>query len=84
MVCTICLCKVNSPKYIAMTSEKKPLRRAPRGVMSDKPLYTRLTSSERDEVLSVSNAERRSASSTVRSLLLLGLSVYKAKAAVRS
>ncbi|MCI3205846.1 hypothetical protein DBA20_12865 [Pandoraea capi] len=67
-----------------MTSEKKPLRRSPRGVMSDKPLYTRLTSSERDEVLSVSNAERCSASSTVRSLVLLGLSVYKAKATARS
>lgn len=80
----MCLCKVNSPKYIAMTSEKKPLRRAPRGVMSDKPLYTRLTSSERAEVLSVSDAERCSASSVVRRLVLLGLSVYKAQAAARS
>lgn len=67
-----------------MTSEKKPLRRAPRGVMSDKPLYTRLTSSERAEVLSVSDAERCSASSVVRRLVLLGLSVYKAQADTRS
>ncbi|WP_150614833.1 hypothetical protein [Pandoraea terrigena] len=67
-----------------MTSEKKPLRRAPRGVMSDKPLYTRLTSNERDEVLRVSDAERCSASSIVRRLVLLGLSVYKAQAGSRS
>lgn len=67
-----------------MTSEKKPVRRAPRGVMSDKPLYTRLTPDERAEVLQISHAENCSASSLVRRLALLGLSVYKTKATARS
>lgn len=79
----MCLCKVNSPKYIVMTAEKKPLRRAPRGVMSDKPIYTRLTPEERANVLQISRAENCSTSSMARRLILLGLAAYEPQADAR-
>lgn len=77
---TLCLCKVNSAKYIAMTVEKKPVRRSPRGVMSDKPIYTRLTAEERANVLRISRADHCSTSSMTRRLILLGLAVYETQA----
>lgn len=59
-------------------------RYAPRGVMTDKPLYIRLMEDEREDVTSAASAERCSTSSMARKLILLGLVAYKRLGSARS
>ncbi|MBJ9967882.1 hypothetical protein [Burkholderia seminalis] len=54
-----------------MTTAKGP-RRSPRGTLSDKPVYVRLTSTERDELEQFAAQRNRSISSMARELIRIG------------
>ncbi|CAI8734741.1 MULTISPECIES: hypothetical protein [Burkholderia cepacia complex] len=54
-----------------MTTAKGP-RRSPRGTLSDKPVYVRLTSTERDELEQFAALRNRSISSMARELIRIG------------
>ncbi|MCA7981711.1 hypothetical protein LGM57_35825 [Burkholderia cepacia] len=54
-----------------MTTAKGP-RRSPRGTLSDKPVYVRLTSTERDELEQLAVQRNRSISSMARELIRIG------------
>lgn len=73
------MCKVNSPKYIAMTLKRTPIRRAPRGVLSSKPVYMRLMSDERRELEQIAHGARCSHSSIARQIYLLGVAMYRSQ-----
>lgn len=51
----------------------KPARRAPNGVVSEKPVVMRLSAAERARVERIAERESRSLGSTSRLLLLRGL-----------
>ncbi|MDN4572893.1 hypothetical protein DBB29_03865 [Pandoraea cepalis] len=68
-----------------MTTKSAAQKRyAPRGVMTEKPLYIRLMEGERADVTNAANAESCSTSSMARKLILLGLDAYKGPDSSRS
>ncbi|KVU55395.1 hypothetical protein [Burkholderia cepacia] len=66
-----------------MTTAKGP-RRSPRGTLSDKPVYVRLTSAERDELEQFAAQRNRSISSMARDLIRIGASQLRAVPRSRS
>ncbi|SUX30173.1 hypothetical protein [Chromobacterium vaccinii] len=56
---------------------KKPTRRSPAGLQSDKPVAVRFTEDEKAELLELSRKEYRTMSSMVRIIYLLGLEQFK-------
>ncbi|MCU9956869.1 hypothetical protein OEJ37_26250 [Burkholderia sp. BKH01] len=66
-----------------MTTAKGP-RRSPRGTLSDKPVYVRLTSTERDELERFAAQRNRSISSMARELIRIGASQLRAVPRSRS
>ncbi|MDC6179533.1 hypothetical protein PP727_20880 [Ralstonia solanacearum] len=61
-----------------MTTPKVPLSRAPRGVLSEKPVCMRLLPEERQTLERMAREEKRSISSLARLVLLAGIPHYKA------
>lgn len=61
-----------------MTTPKVPLSRAPRGVLSDKPVCMRLLPEERQTLERLARKEKRSISSLARLVLLAGIPQYQA------
>ncbi|KWC22742.1 hypothetical protein WL48_18655 [Burkholderia ubonensis] len=66
-----------------MTTAKGP-RRSPRGTLSDKPVYVRLSTAERDELEQLAAERNRSISNMARELIRIGASSLRAFPAPRS
>ncbi|ABO60725.1 MULTISPECIES: hypothetical protein [pseudomallei group] len=62
-----------------MLRKKAPVTRAPRGVLSDKPVYMRLMPDERRTLEELSVSQNRSTSSVARLIYLEGVEQYRAK-----
>ncbi|WP_240465932.1 hypothetical protein [Burkholderia cenocepacia] len=62
-----------------MLRKKAPVTRAPRGVLSSKPVYMRLMPDERRALEELSALLNRSTSSVARLIYLEGVERYRAK-----
>ncbi|MCR4465862.1 hypothetical protein [Burkholderia sp. SCN-KJ] len=62
-----------------MVKKKAPIRRSPRGVLSNKPVYMRLMPDERRTLEELSACQNRSTSSVARLIYLEGVEQYRAK-----
>ena len=67
-----------------MTSQIQAARRAPRGVVTEKPIPIRLLPAERAEVEAFAQSESRSLASFSRLMLLRGLADFRSKNAATS
>lgn len=61
---------------MALTETPLRRRRAPNGVLSDKPIGLRLSRSERDHLEQYAESEARSLAAFARSMCLRGLKAY--------
>jgi hypothetical protein len=62
-----------------MSNKRIPMARAPRGVLSSKPVYMRLMPHEQRALAQLSERQRRSMSSVARLVYLEGLDRYLEK-----
>lgn len=62
-----------------MISSRRRVKRAPKGVLADKPVYMRLMPSERAMLEELSSKLNRSASSVARLIFLEGAEHFTAK-----
>lgn len=60
-----------------MTIKKRPITRAPRGVLADKPVYMRLMPAERQVLEQLARQEHRSTSSMARRVFLAGVPAFQ-------
>jgi len=60
-----------------MTATQFPKKRAPRGVLSDKPVYMRLMPAERHKLEQLSAVQNQSTSSVARLVFLEGIDQYE-------
>lgn len=67
-----------------MTAPAPVVRRAPRGVVTEKPIPIRLLPAERAEVEAFAQSESRSLASFSRLMLLRGLADFRSKNAATS
>jgi hypothetical protein len=60
-----------------MTASTTPKKRAPRGVLSNKPVYMRLMPDERHKLDQLSTVQNQSTSSVARQVFLEGIEHYE-------